>query len=240
MIICGLDTETTGLSPDNDRIIELGAVLWDTDTNKPIKFFSEFIYDDTYPAINPAASKVNGITQSMLDTWSEVPAYVYGKFLQFSVKADYILAHNGNGFDKPFVDNSLARVGMKLEKPWIDSRIHVPYPEAKGSRKLIHLAAELGFVNPFPHRAVTDVLTMLRVCSHFDWSVIISNSSSKQIRIRALVSKNERQKAKDVGYYYDGTNQWWYKDVMDYQYSEHKDIAEKAGFEITEVKSGAK
>ena len=40
----------------------------------------------------------------------------------------------------------------------------VPYPETIATRKLTYLAADHGIVNPFAHRALFDVITMMQTC----------------------------------------------------------------------------
>ena len=42
-IVCGVDLETTGLDPQKDQVTEVGAVLWDTELNAPIKFFNKLL-----------------------------------------------------------------------------------------------------------------------------------------------------------------------------------------------------
>lgn len=59
-----LDVETTGLSPENDRIIELGVVYFEN--GKPINRFSSLI-KPTFP-IPSTATAVNHITNEMVST----------------------------------------------------------------------------------------------------------------------------------------------------------------------------
>ena len=57
------DTETTGLNPINDRIIELGAVLFEN--GKPVKRFETLI--NVGMSIPARVTAVNNITNDMLE-----------------------------------------------------------------------------------------------------------------------------------------------------------------------------
>ena len=66
--------------------------------------------------------------------------------------------------------------------------------------KLKYMAADFGFINPFPHRAQYDVLTMLKVLSHFDIYKVLELSKVPMIVISARVDYDDKQKAKDRKY----------------------------------------
>lgn len=202
MRLLGLDFETTGLDTGNDRIIEVGAVLWETDTKKPLVTFNYFLQSDKF--IEPDASKVNGITDEMLLEFGESPYSVFEDLDEFCRKHDvkYLVAHNAENFDKPMLMAELARHGELYgdtlkSTPWIDTRTDIPFASEPTSRKLIHLAADLGFVNPFAHRAVFDVLTMLRVLSNYDINAVLEYQRIPFVTMQALVTYDERELAKE-------------------------------------------
>lgn len=100
------DLETTGLDPKKERIVEIGAVKFDR--RGPIGRFSVLI--DPQRPMPPEASKVNGITDSMLKGKPDI-AKVMPDFLRF-IEGAVLVAHNAP-FDCSFVDAALADAWAK-------------------------------------------------------------------------------------------------------------------------------
>lgn len=111
-IAAGFDTETTGLKQEEGhRIIEVAMVLRDLDTGDKLGKFVQRI--NPQRPIDPAAQEVHGISYDELvgcPTWEEV-APKLGALMQ---RTPYIVAHNGEGFDMPFVFREFLRVGVPL------------------------------------------------------------------------------------------------------------------------------
>lgn len=114
MILCGLDTETTGLDQsEGHRIIEIAMSLYDSDTRAKKGAFVQRINPER--SISAEAQRVHGISFDMLadqPKWDEVAPKV-AKILSAS---NLIIAHNGNGFDLPFIAAELMRVGIAVPK----------------------------------------------------------------------------------------------------------------------------
>lgn len=111
-IVGGLDIETTGLEQEKGhRIVELALVLRDLGTGAPVGKYVQRI--NPQRPIDPGAQAVHGIgLDDLLDkpTWEEVAPKV-AALLQ---RVPIVVAHNGEGFDGPFVFRELMRVGQPL------------------------------------------------------------------------------------------------------------------------------
>ncbi len=210
MIICGVDLETTGLSPESDLVTEVGAVLWDTSRNEPIKFFNKLIKIGS--PVPEMIIKLTGIDDDLLNTFGEDVDLVWKELREFSAKADYLMAHNAP-FDRGFIEKQSPF--NLIPNKWIDSSVDVPYPEEIQTRKQTHLAAEHGFVNPFAHRAMTDVLTMFQIVSKYDWAEVIEMANTPSVKLRAMVTYGQNDMAKKLSYRWDGTNKYWVKLVKE-------------------------
>ena len=217
MRILGLDLETSGLDPIKNYITEIGAVLWDTATQKPIYIFNEYLKTrGTFEPVSKEITQLTGITNDHLLEFGVEPTYALNLLRELSKKAEYVVAHNGTLFDKPFLDTAMDKMNLaKVTKPWIDTKIDVPYPDSITTRKLTFLATEHGFVNPFAHRAILDVLTMLKVLSHYDIDEVAATSKVPTINIRAMVSFEDKDKAKERNYYWDGDKRIWFKAIKE-------------------------
>ncbi len=90
------DFETTGLYPDNDQIIEIGAVRFSL--QKEGSRFSTLI-KPTVP-VPPAATKINGISDDMLTDKPSI-GDVLPHFTRF-ISESVLVAHN-SGFDSGFL-----------------------------------------------------------------------------------------------------------------------------------------
>lgn len=203
MLILGVDFETTGLDVKTLELTEVGAVLYDTERKCPTAMMSRFVKGAKVPA---EITELTGITQADCDG-GETLTEVAMELCEIAMRADFMLAHNGTNFDRPIFERLISPAPSK----WIDSSVDVPYPRHITTRKLAHLAAEHGFANPFSHRALFDVLTMLKIVTSYDLGPIIEMSQLPSLQVQALVNYDEREKAKARGYRWDGDRKIWLK-----------------------------
>jgi DNA polymerase III alpha subunit (gram-positive type) len=228
MNVLGLDFETTFTDPINPRearIIEIGAVLWDTTRKTPLVIVNRTVWHESYNYDN-RIEDLTGMNQADLQRFGCAPKFALEKLLKLIELADAIVAHNGNGFDKPVLESELARHGLEMPStPWIDTTSDIQYPEKIHTRKLEFLAPSHGFLNPFSHRALFDVLSMLKVMSQYDFENIFARSKMPDITLKAdiakpfgataSVGKRQNQEAKDRGYRYDGDTKSWTKRIKE-------------------------
>ncbi len=146
------DTETTGLVPGVDRIVELAAVLFDAD--RVIDTWSALV-DPGIP-MPPDASGVNGITDSMLKGKPGVRTVLPG-FLSFLSRGAPV-AHNAV-FDVGFLCAELEQGGLDAPAgPVLDTRnlARRAFP-GRYSYSLPNLVRDFAFpCYEDSHRALTD------------------------------------------------------------------------------------
>lgn len=209
MLLVGIDFETSGLSSETDRVIEVGAILWDPMTKQPLRILSEFI---NHPGlvIPEEITEITGITQEMVDKYGIPEVDALRKIYEFSALGEYFVAHNGNAFDKKFYDAMCERHDEVDPMHWIDTTTDIKFPERITTRNLRHLASEHSFLNPFAHRAVFDVLTMLHVLSEYDLGLVLARSIEPMVYVQANVSFDNNQLAKDFSFrWHPGRKIWW-------------------------------
>lgn len=214
MLVLGLDLETTGLDVGKDQIIEVGAVVWDWTRAKPLKIYNQLVKIDT--ELDPVITKITGIESTDLERWGEPLEKVLGDLYNLAQEVEYLVAHNGNQFDRLILERVWAQHPQtKISLEWIDTMCDVPYPESMTTRKLSYLAAEHGFLNPFAHRASFDVLTMLSILSRYQPDVVMSLQSSPMRRVVAKVSYDNRDHAKTEGFRWDPNQKHWYMEAKE-------------------------
>ena len=101
------DLETTGMSPTNDRIVEIAAMRVDL-TGEYSEFHTLLHPGRTIP---PGATRVHHITNEMV---ADAPRFQHigHDFLEFA-RNSTLVAHNAR-FDLSFLQESLARCGLPL------------------------------------------------------------------------------------------------------------------------------
>lgn len=97
------DTETTGLQPKQNRIIELGAIQFDY--RGIISRFNTLINPGV--RVPPEVTQVNNITNAMLNGQPQ-PENVFFDFLDY-IQDTIVIAHNAS-FDISFLNEELQRI----------------------------------------------------------------------------------------------------------------------------------
>ena len=233
MRIVGIDFETTGLDAKEDRIIEVGAVLWDWESGTPLQLLSSLVHPGR--DIPEEITKMTGITNDAVSDFGRPEDEVFNDLWYLMGCADYAMAHNAP-FDKGFYDAANARMAPTVaQKVWLDTKMDIQYPESITTRNLRHLACEHNFLNPFSHRAVFDVLTMLKLASCYSLAHIIARAAEPTLYVQALVSFDEKEKAKARGYYWCAPKKIWWRTFKQSDYTAEKDVC---GFR-TQLLAGA-
>lgn len=159
LVFVAFDTETTGFSPGNDRLVEIGAVRFRGD-GEVLAVTNWLIHPGM--EIPFQAERVHGIGN---DSVANAPDF-QEVFPQFETFCDggLLLAHNAT-FDVGFLRAGLHRAGMqppplqvadtlKLFRRW--------FPQA-ASHSLEPLSLQLGVQGETYHRAVADSFHILRI-----------------------------------------------------------------------------
>lgn len=145
-----IDIETTGLSPSNDRIIEIAAVRFDG--GKKVEEFKSLINPGV--PVPYKITRLTGITDEMVSNAPGIKQ-VYIQFLDF-VGDSKIVAHHAR-FDLGFLHNYGKRFGYALENEVVDtlrlSRKKLPNLE---NHKLQTLIRHFGIRVRSKHRAYSD------------------------------------------------------------------------------------
>lgn len=220
MKILGIDLESNHHDPETAKITEFAFVLFDTELGQPLELETYLVKEVGIEPLSELIIRITGITDGMIEEHGESPFFVISRFLRMYAKADYVLAHNGTNFDRPLVRNFLKRYLSEGEaqlvtpKPWIDSLVDVDYPEECSHRSMTYLQGFYSLVNPFKHRALTDILTTLTILhKNFSWSDIVEISKSPFLRFIAEVDYHERDVAKDARFKWDAARKIWFRDI---------------------------
>ena len=151
------DLETTGLSPDKDTIIEIGALK--VIQGKVADRFSEFI--NPHQKLTQQISELTGITDDMLAGARNLQVVV-GDFVDFC--EDYVVVGHNLGFDYRFTKMAAEKYHLPFEHEGIDTlkiakTVHKDLP----SRSLGALCEHYGIINSSAHRAYHDALATAKL-----------------------------------------------------------------------------
>ncbi len=208
-----IDTETTGINPDKDAIIELGMVLFEYDhqTGRAYRVLASFdqLEDPGFP-VPPESTVVHGITDEMV-AGRRIDDKGVAKFLE---GVTLVVAHNSK-FDRVFLEK---RLPIFESLPWGCSLAQVDWSgEGIGSAKLDYIAYQYGFFYE-AHRAEGDCFALLEILQQplprsgeLVLSAILSSLALKSYQIYAIGSPFE---TKDIlkarGYRWDGDKKCWH------------------------------
>lgn len=214
MIVVGLDFETTGLHPsDRVRVVEIAAHLYDIANGKSLAILNTFVHYSDGHTIPQAMTDIHGISQEMYETYGMQDVAVWKQFMKMAKVAEAVMAHNA-AFEHKFLKASFTRAGLMLPKiKWVDTCTDLPFPANIKSRKLEHLAAahKVRLVNA--HRALPDVNAMLAIAQQYDVEKIRQLSADPNVKVQALVTKLEKDKAKCRGFRWDPDRKIWWRNM---------------------------
>lgn len=164
IIAIGIDIETTGLKQEEGhRIVEFGAIIYDYETKKQLGKFVQRI--NPQRPIDPKAQAVHGIS---FDDVANMPTLeeVAPRIVQVLNAGDFHVAHNGEGFDLPFIRNELLRIGLYADqRPLVDTMLQARWATAMGkSPNLGELCFACGvdYDTKLAHGAEYDITCMMQ------------------------------------------------------------------------------
>ncbi|MBN9378934.1 MAG: DNA polymerase III subunit epsilon [Chlamydiales bacterium 38-26] len=154
------DTETTGVKPEKDRIIEIAA--FDPVRNRSF----EMLVNPGFP-IPPESTAIHHITDEMVansPNFGEI-----GKaFVEFCEGEVVLIAHNNDGFDSHFLRHEFSRHSLSMPNwQYLDSlkwarryRPDLPRHTLQFLREIYNIAQNNA------HRALDDVIVLHQVFTH--------------------------------------------------------------------------
>ena len=159
--IAVVDTETTGLYPSQDRLVEIAVMLLevDADSGRLVRVLETYAeLNDPGRPIPAIATSIHGITDAMV-RGHRIDADRVARML---AAADLVVAHN-SGFDRGFVRQVMPGADALR---WGCSCRGIPWRRLYAfleNTRLQHLAARLQVRTGTAHRALGDVETTVNL-----------------------------------------------------------------------------
>jgi DNA polymerase-3 subunit epsilon len=194
-----LDTETTGTDPAEDRVVEIGAVLWSLEHKCVLSAWSELVI-----GAGNAAESINRIPEGALPSGLKL-AEALQAVGTLARRAQVAVAHNAQ-FDRAFIGD--------LGLPWVCSMEDLAWPRSGSGRSLaaIALAHDVGIVST--HRALADCLILARLFERaselgHDVRGMVHRGLRPKATYQAMVSYADRELAKAAGFSWEGDAKRW-------------------------------
>jgi DNA polymerase-3 subunit epsilon len=230
-----LDTETTGLDAEQDRIFEIGYALvgFDRQTGEICCVYEtgSMLQDPGIPIPN-RVTRLTGISDKDVVNQS----FDRMKFKLLLAKADGILAHNA-AFDRQFLEREFEEV---CAKAWICSFRDIDWDSRSiASSKLSFLAHESGFFFD-AHRALADVQAVLQVVERNNAGLELIKALTQPMYYFAAtnspMSTKTALKAEQFRpLYSDGRFKTWYRTFSSGELHEILEIAAEIGLSGGEI-----
>lgn len=208
-----IDTETTGINPAKDAVIELGMILFEYDplTGQAFRVLDVFdeLEDPGFP-IPAESTAVHGITDEMVSG----KRIDDDKVAQFLSDVTVVIAHNSK-FDRVFLEK---RFPIFESLPWGCSFAQVDWNgEGVGSAKLDYIAYQYGFFYE-AHRAEEDCFALLEILQQrlpksgtLVLKSILDALPLKSYKVYATGSTFDKKDVlKQRGYRWDGDKKVWH------------------------------
>jgi len=200
-----LDTETTGLSPTEDKCIEVAVVHYSLEHASVIKSFAGLIAIEG----ENEAERVNHIPTGLLHDSGSQAECAWQAAATVAQGSEAVLAHNSD-FDHAWVPEGSAL----LDLPWIDT-LALDWPmQSKPGSALITLALEHGLGVVDPHRALSDCILLARMLTRchelgHDLNALLAPGLRPRSLFQAMVSYDDRELAKMAGFKWEGDRKRW-------------------------------
>lgn len=240
MFLLGLDYETTGLEHDTDRVIEVGAVVWDIKARAPVHFHSEFVLGENWPIPTDEAKEVTGIEPDWVRKFHIPEQAALSRIEGLAKECNFAVAHNAEmemGFTRNWINRQPNVNGFSslLKIPWIDTMIHLPFGPRIKVKDLVSLCSHHGFFNPHPHRALWDTWAMMKMLDIYadKFDEIVANSQAPRAKVWSRgITFNTKDLPKSLGYYWDGGTKRWWLPVKESELDDAINKAKAKGFEV--------
>lgn len=212
MIALYLDTETTGLDPSTHALAEVCGVLAhvpDGGKARVLRAWSSLVQVGDAP-MDDDVRRITGLTPELCNDHGVPVAVAVETLRRMAVKADCVVAWNAP-FDRAFLEAA----GLVVTCPWVDAQRNVDWKAEGASREsLVVVAAEVGrMVNPCPHAALGDVLTMLAVMAP-RMRDAVEDAKVPHVWLSVVHSPHGSNDAlKELDYRWDGRRRVWERQV---------------------------
>jgi DNA polymerase III subunit epsilon len=190
------DTETTGLDPSKERIIEIAA--YDLYLNKT---FSSLINPEMI--IPQSSTDICNITNEMV---KEAPTFQEAgkRFIEFCNNDPILIAHNNDAFDIHFLKNEFKRANLIMPSwRFIDTlKWARKYRPDLPRHSLQYLREIYGINANNAHRALDDVIILEKIFSKMiddlDFVTILNLLEKKEKKIRMPFGKHQGKLLSDI------------------------------------------
>mgnify|MGYP005844401257 CR=1 FL=1 len=192
-----LDLETTGLDPESDRVIELGAILYSVNHRCALQQLSTL-----FPVTDNTAEHINRIPAAASQLCiSPFLGALIAIFRDWERQADYLVAHNAK-FDKQWFGQGVLPV---ISKPWLCTYDDFRWPKNDKPVNLVQTALNHGIGVNQAHRALTDCQLISALFDRVDnfeavLEDAIARSQEPFVYAIAEVSRFRKNQAKSRGF----------------------------------------